>query len=68
MRLPRTVQTQPVDALDRLSPIGYDRGVEYTAIRRQTVVVLLCGGDKARQRRDIQRAQRMARELEGELA
>ena len=68
MRLPRTVQTQPVDALDRLSPIGYDRGVEYTAIRRQTVVVLLCGGDKARQRRDIQRAQRMARALEGELA
>ena len=122
-----SVQTQPIRALDRLSPIGYGRGVRYAVIRsdrfsrwlrelpdrraraqiavridrvaegnfgdhrsvgggvselrlptgpgyrvyytirRQTVVVLLCGGDKARQRRDIQRAQRMARELEGEL-
>ncbi len=35
----------------------------YYTTRRQTVVILLCGGDKARQRQDIQRAQNMAREL-----
>ena len=128
MRPALVAQAQPVDALDRLSPDGYDRGVGYTVvrsdrfsrwlrelrdrraraqitvridrvvegnfgdhrsvgggvselriptgpgyrvyytIRRQTVVVLLCGGDKTRQRRDIQRAQQMARDIEGEPA
>lgn len=48
-------------------PTGPGYRVYYT-IRRRTVVVLLCGGDKARQQRDIELAQRMARELEGELA
>ena len=35
----------------------------YYTIRDRTVVVLLCGGDKSGQRRDIRRAQRMAAEL-----
>ena len=35
----------------------------YYTIRRQTVVILLCGGDKASQHRDIERARHMAREL-----
>lgn len=34
----------------------------YCTIRQRTAVILLCGGDKARQQQDIQRAQRMARE------
>jgi putative addiction module killer protein len=39
---------------------GYRR---YFARIGATVYVLLCGGDKATQKRDIQRAKRMAREL-----
>ena len=35
----------------------------YYTIRRNTVAVLLCGGDKSGQRRDIQRARRMAAEI-----
>ena len=35
----------------------------YYTIRDQTVVLLLCGGDKASQQQDIHRAQQMAREL-----
>ena len=35
----------------------------YYTVRDRTVVVLLCGGDKSGQRRDIRRAQRMAAEL-----
>ena len=35
----------------------------YYTIRDQTVVLLLCGGDKASQQQDIRRAQQMAREL-----
>lgn len=31
----------------------------------QRIVVLLCGGDKASQRRDIERAKTMAKQLEG---
>ena len=31
-----------------------------------TVIVLLCGGKKGSQRRDIERAKRMAEEWEGE--
>ena len=35
----------------------------YYAIRRNTLVILLCGGDKSSQTRDIRRAQQMAGEL-----
>ena len=35
----------------------------YYTIRDKTVVLLLCGGDKASQQQDIHRAQQMAREL-----
>ena len=35
----------------------------YYVIRRSTVVVLLCGGDKSSQRRDIRRARQMAVEI-----
>lgn len=42
--------------------VGQGYRIYYT-IRKRTVVVLLCGGDKSSQRRDIRRAQRMASEL-----
>ena len=42
---------------------GADYRVYYT-IRRATIVVLLCGGAKASQQRDIRRAQQMAAHLE----
>ena len=35
----------------------------YYAIRRNTVVILLCGGDKSTQRQDIKRAQQMASKI-----
>ena len=35
----------------------------YYVIRERVVVVLLCGGEKATQQRDIKRAQRMAEEV-----
>jgi putative addiction module killer protein len=38
----------------------------YFTRREHIVVVLLCGGDKSSQKRDISRAQRIARELESE--
>ena len=37
----------------------------YYMIRRRQVVLLLCGGDKSSQPRDIKRAQQIAGELEG---
>ncbi len=42
--------------------VGQGYRIYYT-IRRQRVVILLCGGDKASQRRDIAHAQRMASEI-----
>ena len=42
--------------------VGQGYRIYYT-IRNRTVVILLCGGDKSSQRRDIRRAQRMATEL-----
>ena len=42
--------------------VGQGYRIYYT-IRARTVVVLLCGGDKSSQRRDIRRAQRMTSEL-----
>lgn len=41
--------------------VGQGYRVYYT-IRKQTVVILPCGGDKSSQQEDIQRAQQMARE------
>lgn len=41
--------------------VGQGYRVYYT-IRKQTVVILLCGGDKSSQQEDIQRAQQMVRE------
>ena len=37
----------------------------YYLIRGRKVVILLCGGDKSSQQRDIRRAQQIAGELEG---
>lgn len=42
--------------------VGQGYRVYYT-VRQRTVVILLCGGDKSSQRRDIRRAQRMATEV-----
>ena len=42
--------------------VGQGYRVYYT-IRDKTVVLLLCGGDKASQQQDIHRAHQMAREL-----
>ncbi len=42
--------------------VGPGYRVYYTT-RRQTLVILLCGGDKSSQARDIRRAQQMAGEL-----
>ena len=42
--------------------IGQGYRVYYT-ILRSTVAILLCGGDKSSQGRDIRQAQRMAKEL-----
>jgi putative addiction module killer protein len=38
----------------------------YFVQRGELVVVLLCGGDKGTQRRDIETAKKLARELENE--
>ena len=42
--------------------VGQGYRVYYT-IRREMVVILLCGGDKSRQRQDIRQAQQMAMEV-----
>lgn len=42
--------------------VGQGYRVYYT-VRRATVVVLLCGGTKSSQRRDIERARHVAREV-----
>ncbi|MDE0256207.1 MAG: type II toxin-antitoxin system RelE/ParE family toxin [Rhodospirillaceae bacterium] len=42
--------------------VGKGYRVYYT-IRRRTVVVLLCGGDKSNQQRDVRRAHRIAGQL-----
>ena len=42
--------------------VGQGYRVYYT-IRRQRVIILLCGGDKTSQQRDIRRAQQMASEI-----
>lgn len=42
--------------------VGQGYRVYYT-VRRNTVVILLCGGDKSSQRRDVRRAQRIANEI-----
>ena len=42
--------------------VGQGYRIYYT-IRRQRVVILLCGGDKSSQERDIRHAQQMANEV-----
>lgn len=42
--------------------IGQGYRVYYT-IRRQTIVILLCGGDKSAQDKDIKRAKKLAKEV-----
>ena len=45
--------------------IHYGPGYRLYVIRRGSeVIVLLCGGDKGSQRRDIERAKRLAAEVE----
>ncbi|MCE2464082.1 MAG: type II toxin-antitoxin system RelE/ParE family toxin [Dehalococcoidia bacterium] len=59
--------TRPVgDGVSELRIGGRGPGYRVYYIRRgNTVVVLLCGGDKSSQRRDIARAKQLARALEG---
>ncbi|MGE9115776.1 type II toxin-antitoxin system RelE/ParE family toxin, partial [Escherichia coli] len=38
----------------------------YFTVKGEEVVILLCGGDKKTQRRDIELAQEMAEEIHGE--
>ena len=46
--------------------ISYGPGYRLYFVRRGTdIIVLLCGGDKGSQDRDVQRARRLAKELEG---
>ena len=46
--------------------ISYGPGYRLYFVRRGAdIVVLLCGGDKGSQDRDVQRAKRLAKELEG---
>lgn len=42
--------------------VGQGYRIYYT-IRQQRIVILLCGGDKASQQRDIRRAQQKSREI-----
>ena len=44
--------------------IGVGKGYRvYYTIQRRTVVVLLCGGDKSSQQRDVRRARQLAEQL-----
>ena len=55
------------DWLDGLKEMRVDVSAGYRLYftrRGQMLIVMLAGGDKASQKRDIKRAQRMARELE----
>ena len=46
--------------------ISYGPGYRLYFVRQGTdIIVLLCGGDKGSQDRDVQRAKRLAKELEG---
>ena len=54
---------------DGVSELRLDFGPGYRiyfAQRGDVLVVLLCGGDKSSQRRDITNAKQMAQELEGD--
>ena len=52
-----------------VSELRVDHGPGYRVYffaRERTLIILLCGGDKGSQARDIARAKRLARELENE--
>jgi putative addiction module killer protein len=55
-----------VKYFDGIGEMRIDHGPGYRAyfvMQGETVVFLLCGGDKSSQRRDIERARQMAKEL-----
>ncbi|MCQ2101972.1 MAG: type II toxin-antitoxin system RelE/ParE family toxin [Fibrobacter sp.] len=54
---------------DGISEMRFDVGPGYRlyyAIRGQVVIILLCGGDKSTQRRDIEKAKEMWRAIQNE--
>lgn len=55
-----------VKSLGRIGELRVDHGPGYRVYfmqRDQVVIILLCGGDKSTQARDIARAERMAKEI-----
>lgn len=68
-RIQRLEQGNPGDAApvgDGISELRIHSGPRYRVYYRQTgrmIVLLLCGGDKSTQQRDIQRAKDIAAEL-----
>jgi putative addiction module killer protein len=55
-----------VKPLDNISEMKIDLGPGYRlyfTMRRKTIIFILCGGDKSTQKKDIKRAQAMAKEI-----
>ena len=61
------IEVRQYQTVDGRIPVAVDYGPGYRVYftrRGRVVIVILCGGDKRTQTKDIKRAKRMARELE----